>query len=168
MFLALFLQGIPLIVPHSYCTLSCVYLCLCVCVCVHKLWILCVFSFPQDWMEGPFAWWEMIGMSPPRYFLIHFSRVTSSGRRATSLLFLSSLRIFMASAVTHTSQVCSRLRTAAKNAHHFLKALPLQNPTELQDIGSHFSSLFHSAILGGLEGWTEGTCCKSQLVFSST
>lgn len=63
------------------------------------------FCVPQVSTVGQFAWWGMIGLSPPRYFLIRFSRATASGKQPSRRSLFRPLRVFMESAETITNQV---------------------------------------------------------------
>ena len=92
--MAVVLQGTGLIVPYFSSTSSSV------CIVITEL-----LSHPQDSMAGQFAWYQMTGVSPHHYFLIHFSRATSSGNHPGPLLPSHSLKTPMQSAETITNQV---------------------------------------------------------------
>lgn len=134
-----FLQGFPLIAPRFWEPLP-------------RVWILSIvpLSFPQGSMAGQCAWWEMTGMSPHHYFLIHFWRATRSGKQLTHLWLFRSLRIFMASAVTKTNQVC----ISPNFSYYFSKALPTKHATELHNNRSNFSFSFYFTALFS-EAWRD-------------
>lgn len=113
-----------------------------------------LFSFPQDLTVGPFAWWEMIGLSPHHYFLIRFSRAMSSGKQLMHLFLFRWLRIIMESVVTNTNQVCLHAQIETTFCHYFSIVLPFKESHWASDNGFHFSHFINSTIFGSLERWT--------------
>lgn len=144
------------------------------CVHVNDLWCVLlqfyIFFFvflicTQDSTAGPFAWFEMTGMSPHRCSLIRSWKVTHSGKLPGYPSAFPSHRILVDPVTIKANQV--RLR---KGPFHFalsdcLKSLPFEWTNLLSELWTEVSFLlflkFHSSFLRSLERGAKGPCGKS-------